>query len=46
VTFANIEKMHYTDFNTNSGKGDDDFRPSDILDDDDDENNQSEDEIL
>jgi hypothetical protein len=37
--------MHYTDFNTNNGKGDDDFRPSDILDDDD-ENNHSEDEIL
>lgn len=44
VTFANIEKMHYSDFNSGNGKGDDDFRPSDIVDDD--EDNASEDEIL
>ena len=29
VTFEVIEKMHYADFN---GRGDDDFKPSDILD--------------
>ena len=36
ITFANIESMHYSEFNN---KGDDDFRPSDIIDDDDDDDN-------
>ena len=43
VTFAVIEKMHYSDFN--SGKNAvDDFKPSDIIDDED--NNYTDDEIL
>ena len=40
ITFENIEKMHYSEFNN---KGDDDFRPNDIIDDDD---SIGEDEIL
>ena len=40
MTFAVIEKMHYSDFNS----GNDDFKPTDILDEDD--LNASDDEIL
>lgn len=36
ITFAVIEKMHYSDFN--SGNGVEDFKPSDIVDDDDSDN--------
>jgi hypothetical protein len=39
ITFAVIEKMHYSDFN--SGNGQEDFKPSDIIDED-----YSDDEIL
>lgn len=42
LTFAAIEKMHYSDFN--SGNHVDDFRPADILDEDD--SNISDDEVL
>ena len=42
ITFANIESMHYSEFNN---KGEDDFRPSDIIDDEDDDDNDQ-DEIL
>lgn len=40
ITFAVIEKMHYSDFN--SGNDAEDFKPSDIID----EEDQSEDEVL
>lgn len=33
ITFAVIEKMHYSDFN--SGNEADDFKPSDIIDEED-----------
>jgi hypothetical protein len=42
VTFDAIEKMHYSDFN--SGNENEDFKPSDIVDEDD--GNGSDDEIL
>lgn len=42
ITFAVIEKMHYSDFN--SGNDAEDFKPSDIIDEED--GNMSEDEVL
>lgn len=42
ITFAVIEKMHYSDFN--SGNEAEDFKPSDIIDEED--ANASDDEIL
>lgn len=42
ITFAVIEKMHYSDFN--SGNEAEDFKPSDIIDEED--ANVSDDEIL
>ncbi len=42
ITFAVIEKMHYSDFN--SGNDAEDFKPSDIIDEDD--ANLSDDEVL
>lgn len=42
ITFAVIEKMHYSDFN--SGNEPDDFKPSDIIDEED--PSISDDEIL
>lgn len=44
MTFEVIEKMHYSDFNM--GRGDDDFKPSDILDEEEDSGNNSQEEIL
>lgn len=42
ITFAVIEKMHYSDFN--SGNDAEDFKPSDIIDEED--RNASDDEVL
>jgi hypothetical protein len=42
ITFAVIEKMHYSDFN--SGNDAEDFKPSDIIDEED--TNLSDDEVL
>lgn len=44
VTFAVIEKMHYTDFN--NGTAGDDFKPSDIVDEDETIGTGEDDEIL
>ena len=52
VTFENIEKMHFTEFNSNAagmggGLEEDEFKPSDIIDEDEYENpSESDEEIL